>query len=141
MIWMECELYEYGGADNMGNRTSRPLSRFIRGAMRVARPPGLAAGYALRDAWLACAGLHPNKKPRDIWTFEPGGGKPPHQASVFPFWHSARVDHHNMLLARPTAAGAWRTLCRGTTWANRGPRKRKPLTRRQWPGGEKDVTE
>ena len=39
--------------------------------MRVARPPGLAAGYALRDAWLACAGLHPNKKPRDIWTFEP----------------------------------------------------------------------
>src|SRR5208282_6631049 len=62
MIWMECELYEYGGADNMGNRTSRPLSRFIRGAMRVARPPGLAAGYALRDAWLACAGLHPNKK-------------------------------------------------------------------------------
>ncbi len=39
--------------------------------MRVARPPGLAAGYALRDAWLACAGLHPNKKPRDNWTFEP----------------------------------------------------------------------
>jgi len=24
MIWMECELYEYGGADNMGNRTGRP---------------------------------------------------------------------------------------------------------------------